>query len=126
MHVLQVSSEVAPFSKTGGLGDVLGALPRALVREGIAVTIVTPRYRSIDPERYAFARWLRKLHVGLDDPPYNFILHTSPFDQRDNPHYHWHIEITPTLGSMAGFEWGSGFYINPTPPEEAARFLRKV
>jgi UDPglucose--hexose-1-phosphate uridylyltransferase len=69
---------------------------------------------------------LRKLHVALDNPPYNFILHSSPFDQRENPHYHWHIEIMPTLGKVAGFEWGSGFYINPTPPEEAARFLREI
>jgi UDPglucose--hexose-1-phosphate uridylyltransferase len=69
---------------------------------------------------------LRKLHVALDDPPYNFILHTAPFSQPDSPHYHWHIEIMPTLGKVAGFEWGSGFYINPTPPEEAARFLREI
>jgi UDPglucose--hexose-1-phosphate uridylyltransferase len=69
---------------------------------------------------------LRKLHLALDDPPYNYILHTSPFSDRDNQHYHWHIEIMPTLTKVAGFEWGSGFYINPTPPEEAARFLREI
>jgi UDPglucose--hexose-1-phosphate uridylyltransferase len=69
---------------------------------------------------------LRKLHRALDNAPYNFILHTSPFDHRENPHYHWHIEIMPTLGKVAGFEWGSGFYINPTPPEEAAKFLREI
>jgi UDPglucose--hexose-1-phosphate uridylyltransferase len=69
---------------------------------------------------------LRKLHYALDDPPYNFILHTSPVQEKDNLHYHWHIEIMPTLSKVAGFEWGSGFYINPTPPEEAARFLREL
>jgi UDPglucose--hexose-1-phosphate uridylyltransferase len=69
---------------------------------------------------------LRKLHVALDNPPYNFILHSSPFDAQHTPHYHWHLEIMPTLGRVAGFEWGSGFYINPTPPEEAAQFLREV
>lgn len=69
---------------------------------------------------------LRKLHQALDNPPYNFILHTTPFDLKESPHYHWHIEIMPTLGKVAGFEWGSGFYINPTPPEEAARFLREL
>jgi UDPglucose--hexose-1-phosphate uridylyltransferase len=69
---------------------------------------------------------LRKLHLALDNPPYNFILHTSPFDSKENPYYHWHVEIMPTLGKVAGFEWGSGFYINPTPPEEAARFLREL
>jgi UDPglucose--hexose-1-phosphate uridylyltransferase len=69
---------------------------------------------------------LRKLHFALDDPPYNFILHTAPFTEADTPHYHWHIEIMPTLTHVAGFEWGSGFYINPTPPEEAAQFLREI
>jgi UDPglucose--hexose-1-phosphate uridylyltransferase len=69
---------------------------------------------------------LGKLRAALDDPPYNFILHSAPFDEQESPSYHWHIEIMPTLGRVAGFEWGSGFYINPTPPEEAARFLREL
>jgi UDPglucose--hexose-1-phosphate uridylyltransferase len=69
---------------------------------------------------------LAKLHLALDDPPYNFILHTAPFSESSSPSYHWHVEIMPTLGKVAGFEWGSGFYINPTPPEEAARFLREL
>ena len=65
--------------------------------------------------------------MALDDPPYNFILHTLAVRRRtSSPHYHWHIEIMPTLTQVAGFEWGSGFYINPTPPEEAARFLREI
>ena len=42
------------------------------------------------------------------------------------PHYHWHIQIIPRLTKVAGFEWGSGFYINPVPPEDAAAFLRDV
>jgi len=69
---------------------------------------------------------LRKIQTALDSPPYNFMLHTAPFSDRDAAHYHWHIEIMPTLTTVAGFEWGSGFYINPTPPEEAAAFLRDL
>lgn len=69
---------------------------------------------------------LRKLNVALDNPPYNFILHSAPFHDKDAPHYHWHFEIMPTLTKVAGFEWGSGFYINPTPPEDAAAFLRDL
>jgi UDPglucose--hexose-1-phosphate uridylyltransferase len=69
---------------------------------------------------------LRKLTVALDSPPYNFMLHTAPFADAGAPHYHWHIEIMPTLTTVAGFEWGSGFYINPTPPEDAAAFLRDL
>lgn len=67
---------------------------------------------------------LRKLRTALDDPAYNFMLHTTPFHQGPQPHYHWHIEIIPMLTNVAGFEWGSGFHINPTPPEKAAEFLR--
>jgi UDPglucose--hexose-1-phosphate uridylyltransferase len=69
---------------------------------------------------------LRKLDRALDDPPYNFILHSAPLQEPESASYHWHVEIMPTLGKVAGFEWGSGFYINPTPPEEAASFLREL
>ena len=63
---------------------------------------------------------------ALDNPAYNYIIHTAPFDHAELPHYHWHIEIIPRLTKVAGFEWGSGFYINPVPPEDAAGFLREV
>ena len=69
---------------------------------------------------------LRRLDRALSNPPYNFVLHTSPFREEANEYYHWHIEIMPKLTNIAGFEWGSGFYINPTPPEEAAAFLRDI
>lgn len=73
---------------------------------------------------------LNKIRIALNDPPFNYILHTAPF-RRPRPgywatieqDYHWHIEIIPRLTKMAGFEWGSGFYINPTPPEMAAQVL---
>ncbi len=68
---------------------------------------------------------LNKLEQSLDCPAYNYIIHTAPFNQQELPHYHWHIEIIPRLTKVAGFEWGSGFYINPVPPEDAAAFLRE-
>lgn len=69
---------------------------------------------------------LSKLEIALDDPPYNYVIHTAPFNSNELAHYHWHFEIFPRLTRIAGFEWGSGFYINPVPPEEAALFLREV
>lgn len=69
---------------------------------------------------------LRRLDKILNTPPFNYIIHTSPFREEKNEYYHWHIEIMPTLTKVAGFEWGSGFYINPTLPEEAAKFLREA
>jgi UDPglucose--hexose-1-phosphate uridylyltransferase len=69
---------------------------------------------------------LKQIDKLLDLPPYNFMIHTSPFKNEENEYYHWHIEIIPKLTKIAGFEWGSGFFINPTPPEEAAKFMREV
>lgn len=69
---------------------------------------------------------LRKLEKALNRPPYNYMIHTSPFVMQDLDYYHWHLEITPRLTKVAGFEWGTGFYINSVPPEQAAQFLREA
>jgi UDPglucose--hexose-1-phosphate uridylyltransferase len=79
-------------------------------------------------ETDSLARLLRDLVARLgrlfDDPPYNFALHTAPLKAGEPEHYHWHLELMPKLTQLAGFELGTGFFINPTPPEDAARFLR--
>ena len=77
---------------------------------------------------------LRRLKSALKDPPYNFALHTAPnveSEPRPDKHwetlekdFHWHLEIIPRLTQIAGFEWGTGFYVNSMPPESAAAFLR--
>ena len=59
-------------------------------------------------------------------PPFNLALHTSPFSGNVADVYHWHVEIMPKLTRVAGFEWGTGFFVNPTSPEEAAKVLRTV
>jgi UDPglucose--hexose-1-phosphate uridylyltransferase len=69
---------------------------------------------------------LQRMNRVLADPPYNYVIHTSSFPEVDAEHYHWHFEIMPKLTKVAGFEWGTGFYINPTPPEEAAEYMREV
>jgi UDPglucose--hexose-1-phosphate uridylyltransferase len=69
---------------------------------------------------------LRKIDKVLEHPPFNFIVHSAPLQEGDMAHYHWHVEIIPKLTKVAGFEWGTGFYINPTPPEESAKFLRET
>jgi UDPglucose--hexose-1-phosphate uridylyltransferase len=66
-------------------------------------------------------------HNLLSDPPYSFTFHTSPIrDRFHRPEYHWHIETRLRIGLREGFEWGTGFFVNPTPPEDAARYLRDV
>jgi UDPglucose--hexose-1-phosphate uridylyltransferase len=74
---------------------------------------------------------LLRLKNGLNDPPYNYVIHTAPFRRKKTGYwktvdqdFHWHIEIMPRLTRVAGFEWGTGFYICPLTPEDAANFLR--
>lgn len=69
---------------------------------------------------------LRRMHAALDAPPFNLVLHTSPSGEAVADVYHWHVEILPALTRAGGFEWGTGSFINPTPPEDAAAALRAV
>ena len=69
---------------------------------------------------------LSRLDVVLDHPAYNYVIHTSPVPEHLNDYYHWHLEVMPKLTNLAGFEWGTGFHINPTSPEEAAKFLKEA
>jgi len=69
---------------------------------------------------------LGKMDQVLTNPPYNYLIHSAPLQETEVNHYHWHLEIMPTLVKVAGFEWGTGFYINPVPPEDAAKYLREA
>ncbi len=86
--------------------------------------------KSTDEELGDCARMLRdvlgRLRGTLRNPPYNFIVHTAPIEPREREEYHWHLEVMPKLTRTAGFEWGTGFYINSTPPELAAKALREA
>ncbi|MDD3652987.1 MAG: galactose-1-phosphate uridylyltransferase [Desulfotomaculaceae bacterium] len=73
-----------------------------------------------------FRAILRKLAVLIKNMPYNVVLHTSPVNTQEEIHYHWHLEIMPRLTIMAGFELGTGYFINPTSPEIAAQAMREV
>lgn len=122
--------------------------------DGVRIVLETPNFLALSPfaARFAFETWvlpknhsshyestcedgmielaalmkqvLTKIEAALDRPAYNYILHTAPFDTADVTHYHWHIEVIPSLTKPAGFEWGSGCFINPVPPEDAAALLR--
>lgn len=90
------------------------------------------QYETLDPES-AFELSLlikdvsTRLDAVLDHPSYNSFLHTSPTTQNDPlPYYHWHIEIVPRIARPAGFEWGTGCFINTTAPERAAMELRNA
>ena len=67
---------------------------------------------------------LRRLDAVLDQPAYNYVIHSGPFDRKNLPHYHWYVEVVPRVTKIAGFEWATGCVINVVAPEEAAKRLR--
>ncbi len=89
--------------------------------------------KELDDLAAALKTILLRFKETLADPPYNLILHQAPHPALSSKtwpelgrSFHWHIEIFPVLTKVAGFEWGTGIYINPVPPETAAGFLRNA
>ena len=89
--------------------------------------------KEIDDMGLILTSVLKKLRAVLHEPPFNYFLHSAPnmVPRRDHWHtlgedFHWHLEIIPRLRRISGFEWGSGFYILQTSPENAAKYLREV
>jgi UDPglucose--hexose-1-phosphate uridylyltransferase len=74
----------------------------------------------------ALRRTLAKLHFGLADPDFNYVIRTAPSEYIGVKYYHWYVSIIPRLTKMAGFELGSGMFINVSLPEENASYLRGV
>jgi UDPglucose--hexose-1-phosphate uridylyltransferase len=95
--------------------------------------ILPRRHQSLfeDAQRHEYAALarllgdlLRRMNQMLRNPPYNLLIHSAPLSEPAGEFYHWHVEIIPKLTKVAGFEWATGFYLNPTSPEEAAQVLR--
>ncbi|OPZ06210.1 MAG: Galactose-1-phosphate uridylyltransferase [candidate division BRC1 bacterium ADurb.BinA364] len=91
--------------------------------------------RELGPLAETICNTLWAIRAALNDPPFNYIIHSAPRLTPDRyaagaisieKDYHWHIEVIPRVTRMAGFEWGTGFYINPTLPETAAAYLREM
>ena len=105
-------------------------------------TWILPKYHDHDfkgtpdsefaPLAEVMRRTLFAIQRALENPPYNFIVHSAPIlgeshrETRVHKDYHWHIEIIPRISRIAGFEWGTGFYVNPTQPEAAAEYMRSL
>lgn len=69
---------------------------------------------------------LRRLYYGLNDPDYNYVIRSAPKQEFGSPYIHWYVSIVTRISRTAGFELGSGMFINTSMPEESARFLREV
>jgi len=69
---------------------------------------------------------LYKIYVGLNDPDYNYIIRSAPGRESNSECLHWYIALVPRVTRTAGFEMGTGMFINTALPEESARFLRAI
>ena len=90
-----------------------------------------PSFGNItDREASHFASILKeallRLHVGLNDPDFNFVIHTAPVRDEDQKYYGWYLQILPRMTTPAGFEIGSGMTINVSLPEQTAAFVRTI
>ena len=102
--------------------------PRFAFESWIVPTIHNSDFLAVSHEEViALASLLKRVLLTIDcvlhEPAYNVILHTAPFRMGSLPHYHWHLEIIPRTARAAGYEWGTGVFINTVSPEQAAREL---
>jgi len=93
-------------------------------RHSAAFEATTPA--ELEDLAQVFSQTLRRLDKALGNPAYSFVLRTAPFgaDAVFGDYYHWRFEIMPRLARLAGFELGTGLFINPMAPERAAAILR--
>ncbi len=88
-------------------------------------------FMLIDDEEIEEMAWmlrntLNKIYVCLDNPDYNFVIRSSPIGDENTRYFHWYMVIIPKVSTAAGFEIGTGIYINTVAPESAARYLRET
>ena len=69
---------------------------------------------------------LRKIYDGLGDPDFNLVIRTAPKESESVRYYHWYVSVVPRVERTAGFEMGSGMFINSSLPEVSALFLREI
>jgi UDPglucose--hexose-1-phosphate uridylyltransferase len=91
----------------------------------------TASFAEATPEQLAdLARLLRlilrKVYFGLANPDYNIAVRTPPSEARGLRYYHWYVSLIARVTRVAGFEIGSGMFINPSLPETSAAFLRNA
>ncbi len=84
---------------------------------------------SVDESKefaWVLKRTLSQLYRGLNNPDYNYIIHSAPIKDEQEEYFHWHLQILPRLVTPAGFELGTGMFINTALPEETAAFIRNL
>jgi UDPglucose--hexose-1-phosphate uridylyltransferase len=128
-----VASELADgarvVARSPGFVALVPAAARFAYELWVLPTHHASRYETLTPADAAelaglMKRVVRALDAVLRDPAYNWFLHAAPLRSPDLPHYHWHFELMPRTSRPAGFEWGTGCFINAVPAETAAAELR--
>jgi UDPglucose--hexose-1-phosphate uridylyltransferase len=90
-----------------------------------------PTFGCVTPElskelAFIMKKTLEKIYKGLNNPDYNFMIISAPCHETSEEYFHWHIMVVPRVAAVAGFELGSGIYINTVIPEKAAKYLREI
>ena len=127
--------EVAASSRVVAESDRFTVLEPYAPRFPFETWIIPKRHEShfeaADSSQIQALGWIlratqRRIDSVLERPACNLMIYSAPVQESPLDYYHWRLEITPRVARTAGFEWGTGFHINPTPPEEAAQFLREA
>lgn len=90
-----------------------------------------PCFSSINDEEIEELAWvlrnlMLKIYKCLGNPDYNYVIRSAPIGDEDTRYLHWYMVIIPRITTPAGFEIGSGIYINSVAPEDSARYLREI
>lgn len=130
-HILEqeAAAAVRVIAETPGFVAVSPFAPRFAYETWVLPKTHDSRYEAATDTALAelaglMRRLLGKLDAALGYPAYNYYIHTGPARSDPLPHYHWHLEIIPRTARQAGFEWGTGCFINAVAPERAAAELR--
>jgi UDPglucose--hexose-1-phosphate uridylyltransferase len=75
---------------------------------------------------FTLKTFLGKLYFGLGNPAFNLSIRSIPTNDKNTEYFHWYIAIIPRVTQTAGFEMGSGMFINTMLPEVSAEFLREI
>lgn len=125
----ETASAIRVVDEADGFLAVCPFAPRFAYETWVLPTTHDSRFETTpDAELVSLARQIKRVlkatDAVLNGPAYNWYLHCGPLRAATLPYYHWHIEIAPKTARPAGFEWGSGCFINAVPPELAAVRLR--
>lgn len=127
----EIKEKMRIVYKNGSFVALAPFAPRVSFEVRIYPKIHSPYFENItNKDREDFAEALRfvlgKMKIAMNDPDYNFFIHTAPIGDGNDKHYHWHCEILPRSSIWAGVELGTGIEVVAVSPEEAAERLRSV